>query len=357
MIRLLLPALVLAANTALAQPSPQQKQLAQEHFAKATIAYNLGRFDEAIADFTKAYEVWPQPAFLYNIAQAHRLAGRCKDALYFYKRFRALMERGDANPLRPERREELDRFINELSDCAARTDAMAQRPPDTIEKPVSSPAPAESAPTEAVTQPKSPAAVESANGEVSADADTHLDAGEAIAAGAGRREHHLVVGFKTGVSTVTIGALGTAVQPRIAAAAAFRLTLATIPLELGAGFSYTPLPYDVVGETKRATLLASHAFVASSYLVTRNTSLRGELAVGLTTLSGLTAGNPLARDQLAAWFVLPSVRASITGEYVLLPELVATISPIGISYSSGSEGMTAESVRELDFLVGLAYRR
>src|SRR6185436_7304790 len=97
-------AVVLACRVALAQPASPEKQ-ADEYFNRGNTAYNLGRFDEAVQHFTKAYELWSQPEFLYNIAQAHRLAGHCKQALHFYKRFRALKEADNGSHLAPQKRQ------------------------------------------------------------------------------------------------------------------------------------------------------------------------------------------------------------------------------------------------------------
>jgi hypothetical protein len=127
-------AVALACSVALAQPASPEKQ-AEKYFNRGNTAYNLGRFDEAVENFTKAYEVWSQPEYLYNIAQAHRLAGRCKQALHFYKRFRALKDADVASPLSPQKREEIDRFTTQLVECAAKADTTATAPPDTIDRP------------------------------------------------------------------------------------------------------------------------------------------------------------------------------------------------------------------------------
>ena len=125
-------AIMLACGVALAQSG---QQVAQDHFKRGNTAYNLARFDEAVEEFTKAYEAWPQPAFLYNIAQAYRLSGNCKQALYFYKRFRALKDRDTVHPLGADKSEELERFITQLTECAAKAERSAVAQPDTIDRP------------------------------------------------------------------------------------------------------------------------------------------------------------------------------------------------------------------------------
>lgn len=56
-------------------------------FEDGMVQYDLRRFDAAIALFEKAFEARPDPVFLYNIAQAHRMAGRPADAAAFYRNY------------------------------------------------------------------------------------------------------------------------------------------------------------------------------------------------------------------------------------------------------------------------------
>ena len=60
----LLPTVVFAADRA--------TQEAKTHFQAGQTKYKLGRFDEALADYSKAYELKPIPSFLFNIGQCHR---------------------------------------------------------------------------------------------------------------------------------------------------------------------------------------------------------------------------------------------------------------------------------------------
>jgi tetratricopeptide (TPR) repeat protein len=63
---------------------------AHAHYEKAVTAYNLARFDEAIAGFSRAYALDPAPILLFNLAQAHWKRGEAGDerqALFFYRRY------------------------------------------------------------------------------------------------------------------------------------------------------------------------------------------------------------------------------------------------------------------------------
>ena len=78
--------LVLAfALPALAQDSSSTK--AKEYFQQGTAAFNLGKFTDAVKAWEEGYKLRPDPIFLYNIAQAHRLADNHEQAIFFYKSY------------------------------------------------------------------------------------------------------------------------------------------------------------------------------------------------------------------------------------------------------------------------------
>ena len=60
----------LGAGDARGEDSPEA--LAKAHFDKGNMHYNLGRFDEALEEFSAAYEALALPAFLFNLGQCHR---------------------------------------------------------------------------------------------------------------------------------------------------------------------------------------------------------------------------------------------------------------------------------------------
>ena len=66
-----------------------ERDSARDHYVKGTRAYELGLYDEAIAEYTAAYKIKDDPALLFNIGQAHRLAGHAAEALRFYKTYLA----------------------------------------------------------------------------------------------------------------------------------------------------------------------------------------------------------------------------------------------------------------------------
>jgi tetratricopeptide (TPR) repeat protein len=107
----------------------EDRQLAREHFQRGSKAFALGAYDEAIAEYSAAYRIKDDPALLYNIAQAHRLASHAPEALRFYKMYLSLV------PKAPNR-DEIESKIAELQKLAEQQKKTAtEMPPDTIKQP------------------------------------------------------------------------------------------------------------------------------------------------------------------------------------------------------------------------------
>jgi len=58
---------------------------ARKAYDEATAAFGLGRYAEAAEKYEQAFSLRPDPALLYNAAQAYRLAGNKPRALELYK--------------------------------------------------------------------------------------------------------------------------------------------------------------------------------------------------------------------------------------------------------------------------------
>lgn len=340
----------LGTASALAQPSPQAKATAQDLFAKATTAYNLQRFDEAVTLFSKAYEAYPHPDFLYNIAQSYRLAKNCQQALYFYKRFLSTKEQDTEAPLTPKKREEVDRFITELTECVAKTESSASAPPDTLAK-------APSAVSGGAGGQAAPASTAGKAGPRVAALDAQRDAGEATAeTEPGATPGIAVVSVAGGVALLGSGNLGIPAQPVVRLAAGYPIHVDPVTIALGGALSYTPLPYTVMDQQKFGAMLGARAAAIASYPITPKLSLHGELGVGIVSLSGLGQGNPISADRSAKTFTLPSVALGLALDYEITGGVTATLSPLSVAFSKGADGMYASSLREIDIIVGLGYR-
>jgi tetratricopeptide (TPR) repeat protein len=72
---------------------------ADEWFAKATVHYNLGEYEAALAAYREAYRRRPDPIQLYNFALCSEALGHRVDALRWYRMY---LEQDPETPIRAE---------------------------------------------------------------------------------------------------------------------------------------------------------------------------------------------------------------------------------------------------------------
>lgn len=94
--------------------------------------FQLAEYDAAITDFKEAFRIADAPGYLYNIAQAYRLKGDCRNASTFYKNFLRRMPDA-ANAVKVRER------ITEMDACAATQPVTP--PPTTLTPPTTPEAP------------------------------------------------------------------------------------------------------------------------------------------------------------------------------------------------------------------------
>ena len=62
---------------------------AETHFASGHRLYQLGRYEEAVAELRRGYELRAEPRFLREIAECYRELGVNDQALFYYDRYLA----------------------------------------------------------------------------------------------------------------------------------------------------------------------------------------------------------------------------------------------------------------------------
>ena len=76
---------------------------ARRAYDAATAAFGLGHYAEAAESYEKAFSMHPDPALLYNCAQAYRLAGNRARALELYRNYlRLYPDRSNADEARSQ---------------------------------------------------------------------------------------------------------------------------------------------------------------------------------------------------------------------------------------------------------------
>jgi tetratricopeptide (TPR) repeat protein len=75
-----------ALSSELRAAEPPQKP-AKIIIKEGNTAYRLGKFDEALELYEKAYKRLPEPRLLFNLAQCHRQLGHLEKAVFLYRNF------------------------------------------------------------------------------------------------------------------------------------------------------------------------------------------------------------------------------------------------------------------------------
>jgi tetratricopeptide (TPR) repeat protein len=389
-----LAALAFAGTLTAAAADPAK---AKQLYDDGEKSYNLGQFDKAIELFTKAYEEWPEPAFLFNIAQAYRQSGNCKQALFFYKRFLSLKENDSKKPIKPEVKKDVEGRIAELEECVKRD--IANKPPDALDNGQGGTTTSGGGTTSGGTKPpgggtktpgggtttsggtKTPGGGTTTSGgtktpgggtrvagggdadtDTDTDTDTDHDTGVATTwslASPKRISAHLTAG----PAKISAGNLVTPMQFAITASGGYPIQVAPkIEVDAGAAISYTPVPYTFTDNSGSATgawwsLLANGGV---SYAVAPKIAVRGDLGLGMLVFSGLkemknpfTDGGRPATGGLSVF----NVRISPSADYAITPNLTANAG-IAFAYSPAPKDFAAgvSSLTNFSFFVGVGYR-
>jgi hypothetical protein len=347
----------LLTGTARADQATQQAE-AEGFYKEGDKAYNLGRYEDAAGWFIKAYEAWPLPEFLYNIAQSYRLGGNCKQALHFYKRFKSLKERDAESPLSAKKRTEIDGFISSLQECASRADTASNQQPDTIDRPgQGDTGGGTTSPGGGGNTQVAAADGGGATGDGGADDDDEdvLEVSDSTSAGPTLLSAR--AGF--GAAMIQAGPLDVPVQPSLAVGVGYPLALGKLTLDVGATVAFSPVPYrTMAGVSEQASLLGVMANAGLSVPLAGKLGVRGDLGVGALSFAGLGEGNPFTVGGATTTGALGMlrVRVAVGADFALTDNLTASVTPISFSASPAKEGLDMNGLSQFDFLVGVGYR-
>jgi tetratricopeptide (TPR) repeat protein len=346
---------LLAASWAWAQP-----KTADEWEKEGENQYNLGNFDKAAEAFKKGFEAEPneskKPAYLYNVAQAYRQGKDCKNAIFFYKRFIDLKEADRVKPLTPEKRTEVEGFISVLDECAKKQEQISNKQPTGTDPPGSG------------AEPKGSDSGSAGSGKrVAGSGDDGEDDGGgsgSISKTASTAPRVISVRAMGGGSKISTGADPVPIQATGVLIGGYPLAInKQLTLELGAAFSYTPVPFEnaITHANQSAQFIAALANVGASYEVIPKLSLRGDAGVGVLIFSGLDdMGNPFTvmGNPTSGALGMLDVRVGVSADYAITPNVIATVAPFAFSYSPPKSGLRSEitAITRLDFMVGLGYR-
>ena len=123
--RALIALLLISAGSARAD----HEESAKVHYERGLSAYGLGHYDEAADEYEKAFALKPDPALLYNAAQAYRFNGNKTRALTLYQNYYRLY--GEQIP----NSDDVKRQIEQLKAAIAMDERAKVAPPTGMQTP------------------------------------------------------------------------------------------------------------------------------------------------------------------------------------------------------------------------------
>ncbi|HVK85650.1 MAG TPA: tetratricopeptide repeat protein [Kofleriaceae bacterium] len=325
-----------------------QPKTADDYYKDGETQYNLGNFLAAVEAFKKGYEAEPdkskKAAYLFNVAQSYRQAKDCGQSQFFYRRYLALKAEDTIKPLRPEKKAEIETMINDLETCVKQQEALKNRPPDTTNAPDNDVARPDGKPKEVADATPGPGTGEVVdNGSVTATVEGPPTLLSLRAAG--------------GAAKVFAGPeIKVPVQASFALLGGYPLALGSqLTLDLGAGFTFTPVPLQNMGTAK---LIGTVANAGATYHVAPKIGLRGDLGVGVLFFTGVSQSRFTAGRMTSGALSMVHVRVGLSADYAITPNIVATLTPFAFSYSPPKAGLddSIKSITAIDFMVGVGYR-
>lgn len=116
-------AIVLALSLAAgrAEADRASRASARQAFDAAQAAYAAGEYAAAVTGYKAAYEIDPDPVYLFDTAQALRLSDQCAEAANYYHRFLVAVPH-------PPNLDKITALVDDVEKCAATAAAIAPTP-------------------------------------------------------------------------------------------------------------------------------------------------------------------------------------------------------------------------------------
>ena len=346
---LCLSLLCASSAPAYAQDKAARKK-ATSYFKKGRTKFKLGDFDEAIRLFKLAYETSPHHAFLFNLGQAYRQKGDCRQAIFFYKGY--LTEAGS----KAKNRKLVEDHIAELTEICEATDSSKDKPPNDVDEP-------------------------DGDGEGDGDGD-----GERVAT-AGDGQKGGPPGASASVSSsVTITPLdrwqpslvtstlilgpslssfgaeldGGGAQPGVGVSLGYPLSFGNLGVSVGGMVTFATISEELNGDGGSASLMSALFNIGVRYWVLDKLAIGVDLGAGGLFLAGLANGNMFVDpgDMVTGTLAMPNYRAAVAIDFFLSKNLSISAAPFIYSSSPPKEGLRADvdALSRMEFMVGIGYR-
>jgi tetratricopeptide (TPR) repeat protein len=221
--------------------SPKDAKEAERLVKQSIVEYNVGDFEAALTDVTKAYKLRPAPALLFNIGQCHRALHHWEKAEFFYRGY--LREKPEAS-----NRDKVQALIEEMQEKQKAEAAAALAPAPAL---AAAPVAAPTVPLVIVPPPAAPASVSATVPTLATASAASLNEKSAPAAAVQasppppKSESHHPSGLAIGFGIATLGATAAA-----AVGAANLIDFQSYRNGLSPGLIYGP-PYTAKANTAK----------------------------------------------------------------------------------------------------------
>jgi len=255
---------------------------AEAKWKHGSALYDLGKYKEAIVDFEAAYELDPNPAYLFAIAQANRFDHNYARAIELFRRYL------DLQPDDPKRTEilqaiaELDRarIAQEAADKAAADQAAAHK------------------------AEQDRVAAERAKAELEKAAADKAEQDRLAAQQAAADAKHLRIAVDVGTNVLFLqgledGPRSPALGGRIGVT--YTRRVGSFVLDVGGSWQLTTIPYDEMkndGTTRGSSVFFTqlHVVGAASHTIAGPVWGRLGIGLGVAGFGNLKQGNPVTPD-------------------------------------------------------------
>lgn len=346
---LLIPALAWAAP-----------KTAEDWYKEGETQYSLQNFDKAVEAFKKGFELETsdskKTAYLYNIAQAYRQANDCKNAYFYYKRFLALVA-DTGKSLSPTTRKQVEDRIKELEECAQQAAQISKRPPDSNLSPDGDGSDKGHPPGE--TSRQEPPGKQVATGRKPPEPDSDQDDTSVTQPATGGQPRMISARLIGGISKVSAGSISVPVQATGGFVGGYPIPInPRLTVEAGAAFTFTPTPYQSGSMNKTGSLVGLMANGAATYEVMPRLGIRGDLGLGALVFGGIDQSPFTNGAPTTGALAMFHVRAAVSADYAVTPNVVLTAMPGAFTYSPAAQGLVGGgAVWSYDLMVGVGYRR
>jgi hypothetical protein len=348
-------------TASLSWPTPAwaQPRTPDEWYKEGENQYLLGNFDKAIDAFKQGFSLETveskRAAYLYNIAQAYRQQNDCKNALFFYKRFLALKDQDTAKPLAAKTRKDIEDRIADLEKCVQQASTIGKKPPSTPGLPPD--AEGDSAPPADPGHKDGRKTVANAGRGPVTETDTP-EVGSRLA----RPAPHLISARATlGATKINAGNVDVGVRFTTALTAGYPIAINDkLMIDVGAAFTFTPVPVEIMGGSKSrtASLIGAVGNGGASYEVAPKLALRGDAGLGVLVFTGAGDSKFTNGQPVTGALSMFHVRVAVSADYAVTPNVIATAMPFGFSWSPPKGGLDSsiKSITSFDFMIGIGYR-